>query len=231
MPLAIICPACSLIRMRQSGIAERPSLRTERQLAGSDAVHIAGVDEAGRGPWAGPVVAAAVIFKDVNIPEWLNDSKLLTAEKRAALFEIINEQAWVGVSIVSVDEIDKLNILRATLLAMSQAVETLPSPPDVALIDGNRAPSISQRAVPVVKGDRRCPSIAAASIVAKVTRDRLMAQLSENFPVYGWCANKGYGTPAHARAIAEHGVTAHHRRSFAPIRLALSKAASGVATT
>ncbi len=208
--------------MSSSGIAKRPSLRTERALAGSEAACIAGVDEAGRGPWAGPVVAAAVIFRDSKIPRGLNDSKLLTPERRTKLFRIIQERAWVSVGIVSVEDIDRINILQAALRAMAQSVATLTTAPDVVLVDGNCAPPVSQRAVTVVDGDRLCPSIAAASIVAKVTRDRLMEQLSENFPAYGWHTNKGYGTPAHAEALAAFGVTPHHRRSFAPIRSALA---------
>ena len=183
---------------------------------------IAGVDEAGRGPWAGPVVAAAVLFRSARqIPDGLDDSKRLTAERREELWLHIREAAWVGVSVVPVEEIDRINILQATMRAMAEAVAQLGACPDVVLIDGNRAPAIAQRTVTVVEGDRLCPSIAAASIVAKVTRDRLMCDLSEGFPLYGWHSNKGYGTPAHAEAITAHGVTTHHRRSFAPIRAAL----------
>ncbi|MEJ2227331.1 MAG: ribonuclease HII [Alphaproteobacteria bacterium] len=194
----------------------------ERELAGHANGYVAGVDEAGRGPWAGPVVAAAVILREENTPMGLRDSKQLTANAREALFDAINETASVGVGIVSVEQIDHMNILQATFLAMRQAVEALTTAPDLALVDGNRAPPLPCHAITVVGGDRLCPSIAAASIIAKVTRDRLMADLAENFPGYGWSANKGYGTRQHAEAIAQLGVTPHHRRSFAPIREALS---------
>jgi ribonuclease HII len=197
-------------------------LRTERKLAALRNGLIAGVDEAGRGPWAGPVVAAAVLFRSSrNVPDGLDDSKRLTAERREALYLEIRETAWVGISIVTVEEIDRINILQATMRAMAHAVAQLSSAPEVVLVDGNRAPPLPHRTVTVVEGDRLCPSIAAASIIAKVTRDRLMCELADGFPPYAWHSNKGYGTPAHAQAIVAHGVTAHHRRSFAPIRAAL----------
>jgi ribonuclease HII len=167
------------------------------------------------------VVAAAVMFKSTTIPRGLDDSKRLSPERRCELYDVIRDRAWIGVGIISVDDIDRLNILQATLRAMAESIAGLSSSPDVVLIDGNCAPPVSHRAVPVVEGDQRCPSIAAASIIAKVTRDRLMEKLSEDFPAYGWHSNKGYGTRAHASAIAEHGITSHHRRSFAPIRAAL----------
>ncbi len=217
--------ACSVIFMNQSGIAKSPSPKTERAIAGIDSKLIAGVDEAGRGPWAGPVVAAAVIFRQKGIPKGLDDSKRLSADFRAQLYDEIHETAWVGVSSVSVEDIDRLNILQATLLAMSQAVSKLCQVPDVVLVDGNRCPNLDTRTIPVISGDKLCPSIAAASIIAKVTRDRLMEKLSNDFPDYGWHRNKGYGTRAHSEAIQTFGVTHHHRRSFAPIRLALSNAA------
>lgn len=199
-----------------------PTFRTERALAGRDCKLVAGVDEAGRGPWAGPVVAAAVIFiKGKTAPKGLHDSKLLTPERRETLYEAIRETAWVGVGISCVEEIDRINILQATFRAMIDAVAGLGAGPDTVLVDGNRCPKLTQRAVPVIEGDRLCPSIAAASIIAKVTRDRMMAGLAGEFPGYGWDTNKGYGTRAHADAIARLGVTQHHRRSFAPIRAAL----------
>lgn len=207
--------------MSLSGIAKRPSIRTERALAGLEGARIAGVDEAGRGPWAGPVVAAAVMFKSAKIPRGLDDSKRLSPERRCELYEVIRDRAWIGVGIVSVDDIDQLNILQAALRAMAHSIAGLASSPDVVLVDGNCAPPIAHRAVPVVEGDRLCPSIAAASIIAKVTRDRLMERLSDDFPAYRWHSNKGYGTRAHASAIAEYGITPHHRRSFAPIRAVL----------
>jgi ribonuclease HII len=208
--------------MKQSAIASRPSLKTERRLAALRHGAIAGVDEAGRGPWAGPVVAAAVLFRSArSIPDGLDDSKRLTAERREELWLEIRDVARVGVGIVPVEDIDRINILQATMRAMAEAVAQLGDAPEVVLVDGNRAPALAQRTVTVVEGDRLCPSIAAASIVAKVTRDRLMCELGDGFPPYGWHNNKGYGTPAHAEAILAHGVTAHHRRSFAPIRAAL----------
>lgn len=202
-----------------------PSIRTERALAGPEARLVAGVDEAGRGPWAGPVVAAAVIFPDRKAPKGLNDSKLLTAEKREELYASIRSAGLVGVGIVSVEDIDRVNILQATFLAMQIAVASLTNEPEVVLVDGNRCPALGQRAVAVIEGDRLCPSIAAASIIAKVTRDRLMCELGGDFPGYHWHSNKGYGTPAHAEAITRLGVTCHHRQSFAPIRTALSRTA------
>jgi ribonuclease HII len=208
--------------MRQSGIVPGPSIETEHRLAGSSRTLIAGVDEAGRGPWAGPVVAAAVIFPTAQMPEGLDDSKRLTAERRDVLHDVIVECAIVGVSIVEVCDIDRLNILQATMQAMCEAVARLAWMPDTVLVDGNRPPQLSQRTVCVVEGDQLCPSISAASIVAKVTRDRLMVDLAQEFPVYSWHTNKGYGTRCHADAIAQFGVTAHHRRSFAPIRSALA---------
>jgi ribonuclease HII len=208
--------------MRQSGIVPGPSIETEHRLAGSSRTLIAGVDEAGRGPWAGPVVAAAVIFPTAQMPEGLDDSKRLTAERRDVLHDAIVECAIVGVSIVEVCDIDRLNILQATMQAMCEAVARLAWMPDTVLVDGNRPPQLSQRTVCVVEGDQLCPSISAASIVAKVTRDRLMVDLAQEFPVYSWHTNKGYGTRCHADAIAQFGVTAHHRRSFAPIRSALA---------
>ena len=194
----------------------------EHELTVRACDYVAGVDEAGRGPWAGPVVAAAVILREDVAPAGIRDSKQLTASTREKLFDTIYETATVGVGIVGVEQIDRVNILQATFLAMRQAVEALAIAPNIALIDGNHIPPLRCRAIPVVGGDRSCPSIAAASIIAKVTRDRMMIDLAKSFPEYGWNANKGYGTRQHAEAIAEFGVTPHHRRSFAPIRKALS---------
>jgi ribonuclease HII len=194
----------------------------EHELTGRACDYVAGIDEAGRGPWAGPVVAAAVILRKDATSMGVRDSKQLSASVREKLFDMINETAIVGVGIVEVEQIDRVNILQATFLAMRQAVEALAIAPNIALIDGNHVPPLPCRAIPVVGGDRLCPSIAAASIIAKVTRDRMMIDLAEGFPEYGWNANKGYGTRQHAEAIAEFGVTPHHRRSFAPIRKALS---------
>jgi ribonuclease HII len=194
----------------------RPDDQRERQIGG----RVAGVDEAGRGPWAGPVVAAAVILDPARIPLGLADSKMLRPAARAALFELICADALVGIGEASVAEIDTLNILRANDLAMRRALAALPGPaPDHVLIDGNRIPpDWPGSATALVKGDALSVSIAAASIVAKVHRDQLMARLDSAFPVYGWARNQGYGTAAHAAALAAHGVSPHHRRSFAPVR-------------
>ncbi len=179
---------------------------------------IAGVDEVGRGPWAGPVTAAAVILDPTRIPGGLNDSKKLSAKRRAALSEQLLTVAEVGIGVASVEEIDEHNILQATYLAMRRAIAALPASPDYALIDGNRVPAdLSCPAEAVVKGDGRSVSIAAASIVAKVNRDTYMAEISRAHPEYGWETNKGYGTPAHQLSLSCHGVTPHHRRSFKPI--------------
>ena len=182
---------------------------------------VAGVDEAGRGPWAGPVVAGAAILNPAIMPAELlgrlDDSKKLAANVREQLFDGLQEHAITAVGIASVAEIDSLNILVATMLAMCRAVEALPVSPDMALVDGNRAPALSCRVRTVVKGDSRSSSIAAASIVAKVTRDRIMAGLAGDFPGYGWETNQGYGTAAHRDGLDRLGVTIHHRRSFKPI--------------
>ncbi|MGB0084073.1 MAG: ribonuclease HII [Rhodomicrobiaceae bacterium] len=220
--LAILIAPCSLICMQGQRIAKPLTFRIERGFAGRNSKLVAGVDEAGRGPWAGPVVAAAVIFRRGKAPKGVNDSKLLPPERREELFEAICKTAWIGVGIVSVEDIDRINILEATLRAMCEAVTALGIGPEIVLVDGNRCPPLGHPAVPVVDGDAICPSIAAASIIAKVTRDRLMEKLSEDFPGYGWHTNKGYGTPEHAEAITRLGVTRHHRRSFAPVRLALA---------
>jgi ribonuclease HII len=179
---------------------------------------IAGVDEVGRGPWAGPVVAAAVILKREYVPDGLDDSKALSKARREALFEAIQEHAIIGYGSASVEEIDDINILQASLLAMTRAVEALGVAPHIALIDGNRAPRLACPARPVVKGDSRSLSIAAASIIAKVTRDRLMADLACEHPAYGWERNAGYGTREHQEALRLVGICPHHRKSFAPIR-------------
>ncbi len=182
---------------------------------------VAGVDEAGRGPWAGPVVAAAVVLDARRIPDGIADSKALDPEAREALFHRITECALVGVGIADVDRIDRDNILNATLWAMTQAVASLAESPRLVLIDGNRAPRLECAARTVVKGDALCLSIAAASIIAKVTRDRLMRELGQSWPNYGFERHKGYGTPEHKAALDRHGPSPHHRRSFRPVQLAL----------
>ena len=179
---------------------------------------VCGVDEVGRGPWAGPVVTAAVILDPANIPTGLNDSKKLTAARREGLFEKINASAHVAIGMASVEEIDRINILQATFLAMRRAVEALKVSSAFALIDGNKIPpALVCDARAIVKGDSRSVSIAAASIIAKVTRDRLMCDLSATYPGYAWETNMGYGTKAHQEGLARLGVTPHHRRSFKPI--------------
>ncbi len=179
---------------------------------------VAGVDEAGRGPWAGEVVAGAVILDYARIPAGLNDSKKLTKQNREFLYDEIMANAIVGVGVASVEEIDRLNILEATKLAMQRAVAGLLTKPDLALIDGNKAPMLPCKTQTIIGGDAKSLSIAAASIIAKVTRDRMMDELAQQHPQYGWERNAGYGTKIHQEALAKHGITAHHRRSFKPIR-------------
>jgi ribonuclease HII len=182
---------------------------------------VCGVDEAGRGPWAGPVVAAAVILDPADIPAGIADSKTLDADARERLYPRIVGTSQCAVGIADVIRIDRDNILHATMWAMAQAVAGLPQRPRLALIDGNRAPLLACEARTIVKGDARCLSIAAASIIAKVTRDRLMIALGRELPGYGFERHKGYGTAEHAEALARLGVTAYHRRSFKPVQLAL----------
>jgi ribonuclease HII len=188
---------------------------------------ICGVDEAGRGPLAGPVVAAAVIFERKRIPKGLNDSKQLSAEDREELYSRILEMALaVGVGEASVDEIDLVNIRQATHLAMARAVRALATAPMFALVDGNDAPALPCPCDTIVDGDARSVSIAAASIIAKVTRDRMMVALHEAHPGYGWFTNKGYSTEEHLAALNRLGPCPHHRRSFAPVYRLLHPEAS-----
>lgn len=197
----------------------------ESRLLKTIAGPICGVDEVGRGPLAGPVVAAAVILDRKRVPKGLNDSKQLDEETREELFPRIMDMAIaVGVGEASVGEIDLVNIRQATHLAMARAVRALPVAAAFALVDGNDAPALPCKCDTLVGGDGRSISIAAASIIAKVTRDRLMIRLHEEHPGYNWCSNKGYGTPEHYSGLRLHGVTIHHRRSFAPIREMLSGA-------
>lgn len=191
--------------------------------AGAPARLVCGVDEAGRGPLAGPVVAAAVIIDFSNCPDGLNDSKKLDAVRREELFAALSGCAEIGIGVASVEEIDAVNILQATMLAMTRAVASLPRAPQFALVDGNRCPpDITCASRAVIGGDGLALSIAAASIAAKVTRDRMMAELALAHPGYGFERHMGYGTPAHIEAISRLGPSAHHRRSFAPIRNILS---------
>lgn len=199
--------------------APRWALRSDKSavsdLFGSDI--IVGVDEVGRGPLAGPVVTAAVVLPTPI--QGLADSKALSAKKREALFSEIMEKAHVGVGAASVREIDQLNILHATLLAMRRAVARVPARPTLAMVDGNQNPGLGFRTELVIKGDAKIPEISAASIVAKVIRDRLMARLARRYPFYAWESNVGYGAKAHRDAMESVGVTPHHRKSFAPLRL------------
>lgn len=183
---------------------------------------VAGIDEAGRGPWAGPVVVAAVILNPDRIPEGLNDSKLLTPEVREDRYAEIMATACVAIAIGHVRRIDRDNILQASLWGMRLAFRGLEVPQAAALIDGNMIPKrFPGKARAVVGGDGISLSVAAASIIAKVTRDRIMVKLAKRYRRYGWESNKGYGTPEHARAVQKHGVCTHHRRSFAPIQRAM----------
>ena len=182
---------------------------------------VCGVDEVGRGPLAGPVVAAAVILDADSIPAGLNDSKKLKASRREALYAELCGCSAIGIAAASAREIDRLNILGATLLAMRRAVDDLPLLPDLALVDGNRAPELACSVTTVIKGDGLSLSIAAASIVAKVARDAMMAELDRACPGYGWQGNMGYGTAEHRAALDRLGPTPHHRCSFAPVRRAL----------
>ena len=195
-----------------------PDFALERAAGGP----VAGIDEAGRGPWAGPVVAAAVILDPATLPRFLaaglDDSKTLSPARRRELYRGLMECAEIGIGAASVREIDQRNILGATLTAMGRALDALPRRPSAALVDGNRAPDVPCRVETVVRGDSRSMSIAAASIVAKVTRDRIMARLSARYPGFAWERNAGYGTAEHRRALERHGPTPHHRRSFSPIR-------------
>ena len=190
-----------------------PDFQHETSIGG----RVAGIDEAGRGPLAGPVTAAAVILDPAQIPKGLNDSKKLTPARREALFDLITAKAEFGIGWASVAEIDRINIRQATFLAMARAVAALPGTPDHALVDGNALPDLPCPATALVKGDARALSIAAASILAKVARDRAMVALAQQHPGYGWDHNSGYPTKAHLAALESLGVSPAHRRSFKPV--------------
>ena len=197
---------------------KKPNFELEQAALSRGAFRIAGVDEVGRGPLCGPVTAAAVILNPDDIPEGLNDSKKMTAKKRDALYDEILAKADCCIAHATVQEIDEINILRASHLAMTRAIAGLTKAPDHILIDGNMIPKgLTTSAEAVVKGDGRSLSIAAASIIAKVARDRIMGDLAIDFPGYGWEKNAGYGTKQHLEALRALGVTPHHRRSFKPI--------------
>ncbi|MXX88981.1 MAG: ribonuclease HII [Boseongicola sp. SB0677_bin_26] len=196
-----------------------PDYSVERTLLASGAREVAGVDEAGRGPLAGPVTAAAVVLDASALPSGINDSKKLAPKARVRLLEEIKASAKVSVAHASVEEIDRLNILRASLLAMERAVAGLRGTPCHVLVDGKVVPGcLGCEATALVKGDAWSLSIAAASIMAKVTRDRIMEDLAREYPGYGWERNAGYPTKAHREALADLGVTPHHRRSFKTVR-------------
>lgn len=201
-------------------MANRPTFEIENSC-GHTVVY--GVDEVGRGPLAGPVVAAAVYIphEQRHHPVWkeVRDSKQVSDVKREVLFPVIRSQSIFGIGMASVYEIDEVNILQATFLAMRRAIEQCAQSPDMVLIDGNRLPKEwPWKAQTVIKGDSKSVSIAAASILAKVTRDKMMRDLAEEFPAYGWGDNAGYGTPAHLDALNRFGATPHHRKSFSPVR-------------
>ncbi len=200
-----------------------PTFQIEADLIERGFSPVCGIDEAGRGPWSGPVVAAAVILDPDNIPAGINDSKKLSPLRREALFDIIQQCATIGIGIVDVEDIDRINILQATFLAMRRAVGELNTAPAVALIDGTGKPGLACDMQTLIKGDQRSLSIAAASIIAKVYRDRIMENLAVQFPHYGWERNKGYGTAAHRAGLESHGVTKHHRKSFKPIQKLLDR--------
>ena len=204
--------------------AALPDCSLERAAMARGARIVAGVDEAGRGPLAGPVTAAAVVLDLRRIPAGLNDSKKLTSARRLALADRIMASCDWAVGHASVEEIDRLNILRAAHLAMCRALAGLARRPCLALIDGNMLPrDLDLPGEAVVGGDARCASIAAASILAKTVRDRIMVDLAQQHPGYGWEANAGYPTPAHQQALIALGPTPHHRRSFAPVHKILCK--------
>ncbi len=201
----------------------RKSLAPEQRSLDWDTVGlVAGVDEAGRGPLAGPVVAAAVILDDLQPIAGLNDSKKLTEKRREKLYdEILAKALCCSIAEASVQEVDSLNILQATLLAMRRAVDGLRLKPVKVLVDGNRLPVLDVRAEAIVQGDALIPAISAASILAKVHRDRLCVRLHEQYPQYGFDRHKGYGTAEHLQALADHGPTPCHRISFAPVARSL----------
>lgn len=200
----------------------KPDFSLEDEAMRQGAQLVCGIDEAGRGPWAGPVVAAAVVLDPGAIPAGLNDSKKLTEAKRAALFDMILASARVGIGIAEAERIDRDNILAATLWAMAEAARQIDGV-TLALVDGNRAPQLPIATRTVIGGDARCLSIAAASIIAKVTRDRIMLGHDKTYPHYGFARHKGYGTSQHREALERHGPSPLHRRSFAPVAALLAR--------
>ncbi len=206
------------------------SLEEESLAALSPGARVCGVDEAGRGPIAGPVVAAAVALDPFRLPSGIDDSKRLSPARRAEVALAIRQTSAVGVGLADVEEIERLNVLVAAMLAMRRAIEALPVAPDLALVDGNRLPDgegLSCRLRAVVRGDSKSLSIAAASVVAKTYRDGIMQAMARDFPGYGWERNAGYPTAEHVAALDRHGATPHHRATFAPVRRALARAGTG----
>jgi ribonuclease HII len=207
-------------------MSKRPNFSFEDQHQGI----VCGIDEVGRGSWAGPVIAAAVVIQRDKIPKKLlrqiNDSKKLTHQKRAYLFDKLQEFSHISIAESSVAEIDKFNILQASLRAMAKAFNGLIIKPTIALVDGNQKPKLPCTIQTIIGGDSRSLSIAAASIIAKHYRDTLMTGMANDFPHYGWESNAGYGTQHHIKAIEIHGVTVHHRQSFAPISKQMVKESS-----
>jgi ribonuclease HII len=198
-------------------------LTLERELWGRGLELVAGVDEAGRGPLAGPVVAAAVIFRPEQRVAGVTDSKQLTERQRGELIDAIRRRALcIGVGAASSREVDRLNILQATHVAMRRALARLPVDPHHVLVDGLPVPRLGAEQTAVVDGDERSFTIACASIVAKTTRDRIMKRLADRYPGYGWETNVGYGTPEHVSALGRCGPTPHHRRTFVPVQLCLA---------
>jgi ribonuclease HII len=210
--------------MRSSKYSKVDSAAQQAALVWNVPGLIAGVDEAGRGPLAGPVVAAAVILDDLHPIKGLADSKVLTARRREKLFDEIRAKALCcSIAEASVEEIESLNILQATLLAMRRAVEGLRLKPKLVLVDGNRLPVLAMRAEAIVKGDALVPAISAASILAKVHRDRWCAELDLQYPQYGFARHKGYGTAEHLAALRAHGACAQHRKTFRPVTELMSE--------
>lgn len=209
-----VIPVTAPIRSISTGLG----FECEAALHAEGRTCIAGLDEVGRGPLAGPVVAAAVVLDPLNVPEGLADSKVLTAARRETLFNTILATSQVGIGTMSHDAVDTINIRQASLKAMSRALAALPCKPDLALVDGNDPPQLPCAVEAVVKGDATIASIAAASIVAKVVRDRMMRRLGALYPSYGFATNAGYSTTGHLSALSREGPCPFHRRSFSPLR-------------
>jgi len=206
--------------MRRNGKTERDLLRFEREIWDSGLITVAGIDEAGRGPLAGPVVAAAVVFEPGNVPDGMRDSKEISPGRRQKLFEVICRNAVsVGIGIVSEKVIDRINILRATRLAMVKATKSLKCTPQFCLVDGFVMSDSLPRQKAIIDGDKLSASVAAASIIAKVTRDRIMIEQDAVYPAYGFASHKGYGTKMHIKQLRRYGPCKLHRLTFHPVKL------------